>query len=101
MFSAILDGLVFKLKLIFFPLSVKNKTKYLLLLYYVSVRFHTRNKNDFKANKLIRGLGYFGHCAYENFLGNIENTSHEYLERAVFISLQCIFFIPSTLINNR
>lgn len=50
----ILDGLVFKLKLIFFSFS-KNKTKYLLLLSYcMSVHFHTQSKTEFKANKLVR-----------------------------------------------
>lgn len=35
----------------FFSFSVKNKTKYLQLVCYMSVHFHTQNKNEFKANK--------------------------------------------------
>lgn len=85
----ILDGLVFKLKSIFSPFS-KNKTKYLpLLSYCVSVHFHTQSKNEFKENKLVRKCVLFWSlCLRENFLCNIENVYREYLEKAVFISLQ-------------
>lgn len=47
----ILDGLVFKLKLVFFPFS-ENKTKCLLLLSYcMKVDLQTPNESKFKVNK--------------------------------------------------